>query len=63
MIVYLLSCTQLVLYQERRGVSSPHNLILPMVTLSTHPIYTLFRDHKGGMVGMACQEEMVEMES
>ena len=25
--------------------------------------YTLSRDHEGGMVGMGCQEEMVEMES
>ena len=54
---------QLVLYQERRGVCSPHNLILPVATQSTQPIYTLFRGHEGGMVVMVCQDEMVEMES
>ena len=37
--------------------------MLPVATLSTHPIYTLFRGHEGGMVEMGCQEEMVEMES
>ena len=42
---------------------SPHNLILPVVTQSTQPIYTLFRVPEGGMVGMDCQDETVEMES
>ena len=37
--------------------------MLPETTQSTHPIYTLFRDHEGEMVGMECQDEMVEMES
>ena len=37
--------------------------MLPETTQSTHPIYTLFRDHEGGMVGMECQDEMVETES
>ena len=55
-IVYLLF-PQLVLYQERREVG-----MLPEKTQSTHPIYTLFRDHEGGMVGMECQDEMEEME-
>ena len=36
--------------------------MLPAATPSTHPIYTLFRDPEGGMVGMECQDEMVEME-
>ena len=34
-----------------------------MLTLSTQPTYTLFRVPEGGMVGMGCQDEMVEMES
>ena len=51
------------LYQERRGVYSPHSSILPVVTHSTHPIYTLFKGHEGGMVEMGCQDEMVEMDS
>ena len=42
---------------------SQHSLMLPVATQSTHPIYTLFRDPEGGMVGMECQDEMVEMES
>ena len=42
---------------------SPHNLILPVATQSTHPIYTLFRGHEGGMVVMGYQDETVEMES
>ena len=42
---------------------SPHNLILPVATQSTHPIYALFRDPEGGMVGMGCQDKMVEMDS
>ena len=37
--------------------------MLPAATQSKHPIYTQFRDHEGGMVGMECQDEMVEMES
>ena len=37
--------------------------MLPMTTQSPHPIYTLFRDLEEGMVGMECQDEMVEMES
>ena len=37
--------------------------MLPMTTQSPHPIYTLFRDLEGGMVGMEYQDEMVEMES
>ena len=41
---------------------SPHSLMLPAATQSLHPIYTLFKDPEGGMVGMECQEEMVEME-
>ena len=41
----------------------PHSLMLPAATQSPHPIYTLFRVHEGGMVGMECQDEMVEMES
>ena len=36
--------------------------MLPVATQSTHPIYTLFRDPEEGMVGMECQDEMVEME-
>ena len=54
---------QLVLYQEKKGVWSLHNLMLPVATQSTHPIYTLFRVLEGGMVGMDCQGEMVEMDS
>ena len=54
------SSTQLVFYQERRGVCSLHNLILPVVTQFAH---TLSRVPEGGMVGMGCQDEMVEMES
>ena len=42
---------------------SQHSLMLPVATQSTHPIYTLFRDHEEEMVGMECQDEMVEMES
>ena len=42
---------------------SPHSLMLPETTQSTHPIYTLFRDPEGEMVGMECQDEMEEMES
>ena len=61
--MYSFFCIQLVLYQERRGVCSPHSLILPVVTLSTQPIYTLSRDPEGGMVEMDCQDEMVEMDS
>ena len=37
--------------------------MLPVATQSTHPIYTLFRDHEEEMVGMECQDEMEEMES
>ena len=51
------------LYQERRGVCSPHNLILPVATQSPQPIYTLFRGHEGGMVEMGYQDETVEMDS
>ena len=40
---------------------SPHRLILPETIQSIHQIYTLFRDPEGGMVGMGCQDEMVEM--
>ena len=36
--------------------------MLPVATQSPHPTYTLFRDLGGGMVGMGCQDEMVEME-
>ena len=61
--MYTFFCIQLVLYQERRGVYSPHSLILPVVTHSTQPIYTLFRVHEGGMVEMDCQDKMVKMES
>ena len=42
---------------------SPHNLIPPVTSQSPYPTYTLFRGHEGGMVGMECQDEMVEMES
>ena len=45
---------------------SQHSLMLPETTQSTHKTYTLFRDPEGGMVGMVgmeCQDEMVEMES
>ena len=42
---------------------SQHSLILLVATQSTHPKYTLFRDPEGEMVGMECQDEMVEMES
>ena len=42
---------------------SQHSLMLPAATQSTHPIYTLFRGHKGGMVEMGWQDEMEEMES
>ena len=54
---------QLLYHQGRRGVHSPHSLMLPAVTQSLHQTYTLFRGHKGGMVGMGCQDEMVEMDS
>ena len=37
-------------------------LIPPVTTRSQHPIYTLFRGHKGGMVTMEYQDMMVEME-
>ena len=36
--------------------------MLPVATQSLHQIYTLFRDPGGGMVGMGCQDEMVEMD-
>ena len=50
---------QLVPYQERRGVYSPHSsMLLP----SPHPLSTLFRGPEGEMVEMDCQEEMAEME-
>ena len=42
---------------------SQHSLMVPAATQSPHPTYTLFRGHKGGMVEMGCQDEMVEMES
>ena len=51
---------QLVSYQGRRGVRSPHSsMLLP----SPHPLYTLFRGPEGGMVEMDLQDEMAEMES
>ena len=37
--------------------------MLPVATWSPHPIYILFRGQEGGMVGMGCQDEMVETES
>ena len=42
---------------------SLHSLMLPVATLSPHPIYTLFRDPEGGMVEMGYQDETVEMEA
>ena len=48
-------------YQGRRGVCSIL-LIPPVTTRSQHPVYTLFRGHKGGMVMMEYQDVMVEME-
>ena len=41
---------------------SQHSLMLPQATQSLHQTYTLFRGHEGGMVGMGCQDEMVEMD-
>ena len=36
--------------------------MLPVATQSPHLTYTLFRGPEGGMVGMDCKDEMVEME-
>ena len=63
LILVSIDCIPSLLHQERRGACSPHSLILPVATHSTRPIYTLFRVPKGGMVGMGCQDEMVEMDS
>ena len=39
---------------------NPQIQILPMKVVP-YPTYTLFKDLKGGMVGMELQDEMVEM--
>ena len=50
---------QLVSYQGRRGVCSPHSsMLLP----SLHPPSTLSKGPEGEMVEMDCQDEMAEME-
>ena len=51
-IMAIFSSIQLLLYTST----------LPVATQSLHPIYTLFRDHKEGMVEMECQVKMAGME-